>query len=63
MEQIKVEGMMCGGCERRVESALKELGLTNIKADHEKKVVSFENNNNTPLEKVKERINELGFEA
>ena len=62
METLKVNGMMCHGCEKRVENALIELGLKNVKADHEKSEVTFENNG-TSLEQIKERINDLGFEA
>ena len=62
MEELKVNGMMCHGCEKRVENALTELGLKNVKADHDKSTVTFENNG-TPLEEIKNRINDLGFEA
>ena len=62
MEELKVKGMMCHGCEKRVEKALEELGLKNVKADHEKGAVFFENNG-TSLEEIKSRINDLGFEA
>ena len=62
MEELKVKGMMCHGCEKRVENALTELGLKNVKADHEKNSVFFENNG-THIDKIKERINDLGFEA
>ena len=62
MEELKVKGMMCHGCEKRVEKALEELGLKNVKADHEKGAVVFENNG-TSLEEIKNRINDLGFEA
>lgn len=62
MEELKVKGMMCHGCEKRVENALEELGLKNVKANHEKGAVFFENNG-TPLEEIKNRINDLGFEA
>ena len=62
METLKVNGMMCHGCERRVENALTELGLKNVKADHEKSIVTFESNG-TSLEEIKNRINDLGFDA
>ena len=62
MEELKVKGMRCSGCEKRVENALTELGLKKVKANHEKCNVTFENNG-TPLEIIKNRINDLGFEA
>lgn len=62
MEELKVKGMRCSGCEKRVENALTELGLKNVKADYEKCAVFFENNG-TSIEEIKERINDLGFEA
>ena len=33
--KIKIDGMMCTGCENRVQNALKEVnGVEDVKADH-----------------------------
>ena len=33
---IKVEGMVCNGCENRVQNALKNIdGVENVVADHD----------------------------
>ncbi len=61
MEIINVKGMMCGGCERRVENAIHNLGITTVKADHNKGTVELELGN-VSIEKIKETIENLGFE-
>ena len=60
--EIKVKGMMCSGCERRCENALKEIGIKNPKADHNKGAVSFEDID-ISLDKIKEAIEDIGFEV
>ena len=58
--EIKVEGMMCSGCERRVENAIKQLGIENVKADHNKGIVTLENENvNKVL--ITKAIEDIGF--
>ena len=38
--EIKVEGMMCSGCENRVKNALENIqGVQNVVADHKAKKV------------------------
>ena len=40
---LNVEGMMCGGCEKRIENALGEVkAIKNIKANHEDGTVKIE---------------------
>lgn len=52
---LKVENMMCEGCERRIENALEGL----VKADHKKGEVEVLDNKK--LEEIKEKLEELGF--
>ena len=44
--EIKVNGMVCGGCENRVKNAIKNIkGVENVTADHNTgKVIVISNN-------------------
>lgn len=61
---IKVEGMSCGHCEKRVENALKELNkveIIEISADKNQVIINIDNNED--LEEVKEAIEDAGYEV
>lgn len=59
---LKVEGMMCGGCENRVQNSLKTIeGINEVIASHEEGTVKVTMNENVNLDEVKERIEDLGF--
>jgi len=59
---INVEGMMCSGCENRIQNAVKAMpNVVDVIASHEDgnvKVIG-----NVDIEAVKEKINDLGFEV
>jgi|GEM_PF-474818 len=59
MEIIKVEGMHCAMCVKRISDALKEAGI-DAEISLENKTVSVDISN---LEKAKEEIEDLGFEV
>ena len=59
--ELSVEGMMCRGCEERIENALKNMGLKAVKADRTAKTVSWTGDCN--LDEVKEAIEDLGFDV
>lgn len=60
---LKIEGMMCSGCENRVKNALKNIeGVENVLADHTNKIVKITLQKNIEENILKERIEELGFE-
>ena len=60
---LKVEGMMCSGCENRVQNALKNIdGVENVVADHTNKTVKITLQENIEENIIKESIEELGFE-
>eukprot|EP00195_Chlamydomonas_chlamydogama_P004863 CAMPEP_0202901366 /NCGR_PEP_ID=MMETSP1392-20130828/14213_1 /ASSEMBLY_ACC=CAM_ASM_000868 /TAXON_ID=225041 /ORGANISM="Chlamydomonas chlamydogama, Strain SAG 11-48b" /LENGTH=154 /DNA_ID=CAMNT_0049587917 /DNA_START=82 /DNA_END=546 /DNA_ORIENTATION=+ len=68
--EIKVEGMVCGGCSSRVEEALKKLkDVNNAKVDLESKLASVEVKAKSQLDALNlmpqlvQTINDLGFEA
>ena len=60
---IKVSGMMCGGCESRVQNAIKLLaGVEEVVANHEDGIVKVVSAENVTIESVKEAIEDLGFD-
>ena len=60
---IKVEGMMCAGCENRVQNAVKLLaGVEEVTANHENGTVNVVADENITVERVKEAIEDLGFD-
>ncbi len=59
---IKVEGMVCGGCENRVQNALKTLdGIESVIANYKKGIVKLKINEKIKEEIIKEKIEDLGF--
>lgn len=61
---IKVEGMVCNGCENRVQNALKTIdGIESVVADHTKGIVTIESNEEVTENVMKEKIEDIGFEV
>ena len=59
---LRVEGMMCTGCENRIEKALKnQKEVEAVKADHKKGEVQIVVKEEPNLRKIKEKIENLGF--
>ena len=59
---IKVEGMMCTGCENRIQNAVSEIkGVESVKADHEKGIVEVKGTSD--IKEIKEAIEDIGFEV
>ncbi len=59
--KIKVEGMMCGHCEKRVADALEKTGKAkNIVASHENSSVEFIDQGLSP-EEIKNAIEDVGY--
>ena len=59
--KIKVEGMMCGHCEKRVSDALEKTGKAkNIVANHENSSVEFIDQGLSP-EEIKNAIEDAGY--
>ena len=65
MEMIfKVEGMMCNGCENRVQNALKTLdGVENVVASHVNGTVTVTLNKEIDKNVVKVKIEDIGYEV
>ena len=61
---LKVEGMVCGGCEKRVENILSSLeGIETVEASHEENMVKIKLNKDLNIDLIKEKIEDLGFEV
>lgn len=64
MEIIKVKGMMCEGCERRIENALSEIkDIKNVEANHKDGIVKIECDGKLDYSKIVAQIEDLGFEV
>ena len=61
---IKVEGMVCNGCENRVQNALRTIkGVENVNADHVNGVVIVSSSNEVEEKSLKEKIQDIGFKV
>ncbi len=61
---FNVEGMMCGGCENRVQNALKTIdGVKEVKADHVSGTVTVTLNKEVDKSIIKEKIEDIGYEV
>ena len=59
---IKVEGMVCGGCEKRVENVLSTLeGINKVKANHKQGTVEIYTENQLDEKIIKDKIEDIGF--
>ena len=61
---IKVEGMVCNGCENRVQNALKNIdGVENVVADHTNGIVKVTSKSEVQENVMKEKIEDIGFKV
>ncbi len=61
--EIKVKGMVCGGCENRVKNALKEIeGVENVEANHETGIVKVTADEKVTNKILEESIEDIGYE-
>ena len=58
---LTVEGMHCGHCSARVESALKELAGVSAKVNLEKKTATVTMKKEYTDEELKKAVEEVGF--
>ncbi len=60
---LKVNGMMCTGCENRIKNAVSLLeGVEEVLASHVEGTVNISANDDADISAVKEAIEDLGFE-
>ena len=61
--KLKVSGMVCGGCEKRVKTALSEInGVESVDANHNTGIVTITSKEDIDVSKIKEKIIDIGFE-
>ena len=61
---IKVNGMVCNGCENRVQNALKNIeGIEEVVADHNKGIVTVKSKEEVSKKVMEEKIEDIGFEV
>lgn len=61
---LKVEGMVCGGCENRVQNALKNIeGVEEVIANHNEKTVTITLSQEVSEALLKEKIEDLDFKV
>ena len=61
--KIKVNGMVCEGCENRIKNVLSTLdGIQKVEANHEIGIVLVTSSKEILRSYIEEKINNLGFE-
>lgn len=61
--EIKIDGMVCGGCENRVKTALLNIeGVESVDANHNTGMVIVKSKEDLDAEQIKEKIIDLGYE-
>ncbi|WP_027722314.1 heavy-metal-associated domain-containing protein [Maridesulfovibrio zosterae] len=64
MKTIEVKGMSCQHCVSSVEKVLSGIdGLINVKVSLENGCATFDESSPVEVDKIKEMINKIGFEA
>lgn len=59
---IKVEGMVCNGCENRVQNVVSQIeGVEKVIANHKDGTVNITLNKEIDTKIIKERIEDIGF--
>ena len=61
---LNVKGMVCGGCENRVQNAVKTInGVKEVVASHVDGTVKIVEKDDSVIEQAKEKIQDLDFEV
>lgn len=61
---LKVNGMVCEGCENRVKTAVKSIkGVKKVVADHKNGTVTIVAKEEIDENQIKEKIEDIGFEV
>ena len=61
---LKVNKMMCTGCENRIQNALSDIdGIESAQANHQTGMVEITTNKDIATQKIKDIISDLGFEV
>ena len=61
---INVKGMMCEGCEKRVQNTLKQIdGVTNVAANYKDGKVTISLEKEVDINTIKSKIEDIGYEV
>ena len=61
---LKVNGMVCNGCENRVKNALMNIeGVSKVKASYKKSLVTISAKEEVDVKDIENVIKELGYEV
>ncbi len=61
---IKIEGMMCTGCENRVQNAVKTIdGVEGVIANHNDGTVKVTLNKDVDQKVIEEKLEDIGYEV
>lgn len=61
---INVNGMVCEGCENRVQNAIKTIkGIKKVVANHKTGIVTVISKEEIKESEIKEKIEDIGFEV
>ncbi len=61
---IKVKGMVCNGCENRIQNVLKTIdGVLEVHADYKQELVTVKSDLEIDKNLIYEKIEDLGFEV
>ena len=59
---LKVEGIECGGCEKRIENAVGTInGVSKVKASHENGTVTITLEQEVEQAVIEQKIEDIGF--
>ena len=60
--KMEVEGMSCGGCEKRIENIIQKIsGVDKVEADYKKGTVIIKSKDSVTEKEIKEKIEKIGF--
>ena len=60
---LKVNGMVCNGCENRVKNALMNIeGVSKVKASYKKSLVTISAKDEIDVKDIEDVIKNLGYE-
>ncbi len=61
---LNVEGMHCGGCEKRIQNAVSDIdGVESVEAHFEAGTVKVVLNKDVDMKVIAETIEDIGFEV
>ena len=61
--KLRINGMVCGGCENRVKTALSEIsGVESVDANPKTGIVTIKLEKNLESAQIQEKITDLGYE-